>query len=379
MNVTRLRPIPAPKTPPEAGNRDSVEINRGSWVFPDLYSRRARPCYIAADHTWISRMVRKPIRSYRRILRSRRVRYAFLSVLLLFIAVEVALRLIGHFMYQPIARESEVLNRPDSFSILCAGDSHTYGVDAPRGLSYPDQLENLLNANSATTGYVTANLGVPGYNSAQTLRQLRDAFDGSNGIPDLVIICVGGNNNHNFRYARFWEEELLGTESYRNQFRHLLEHSRAYHLGRITVWRITSTLRRNPEQVFDLVLWDREVLVDWLVGDYEEMIDLVRANGRGILFLNYYHYLPSVNESLRTVARTRGVPFVNVQWFRLPPVLGARLVGETSHPNEKGYAAIARFVHEGLLEQGLIPDSPSYRARTAPQEPAGSRDRPDAP
>ena len=41
--------------------------------------------------------------------------------------------------------------------------------------------------------------------------------------------------------------------------------------------------------------------------------------------------------------------------------IGRDLTGPTGHPNEKGYAAIARFIHEALIENGMIPDSPHYR------------------
>ena len=80
------------------------------------------------------------------------------------------------------------------FRIVCVGDSTTYGLSYPWEVSWPHQLQTLLNADSSwTTAHgVTevVNLGGPGYGTDQEILALK-----KHGLlfqPDLVILhlCV---------------------------------------------------------------------------------------------------------------------------------------------------------------------------------------------
>ncbi|HPQ69466.1 MAG TPA: GDSL-type esterase/lipase family protein [bacterium] len=279
---------------------------------------------------------------------------------LLVAGVEVGLRLIGRVLYRPIELELETAQKADAdeFVILCVGDSHTQGVDAPPGLSYPSQLANLLNKNHRPTRYRVINYGVPGANSSQALLRLRELYAKGGTTPAVVIVNVGKNNDHNFQEARFWLDERMKTQPLRAQLEYLLQHAKVYRLGEIAMRNLRERLT-TPTDSADKYLLDEPPLLDrWLQQDYRAMIELVRANRGRVVLLNYFMPVAYVDRAMTAIAAETGAPLVDVVWFRLPRVAIRSLVGPTAHPNERGYAAVARFVLEGLQENNLL-DQPS--------------------
>lgn len=72
-----------------------------------------------------------------------------------------------------------------SATVLCLGDSLTFGYGAGAGGSYPEQLEQL-------TGYVCQNAGVNGNTAQDALARLPGLLQ--NNQPGLVLVSVGGND-----------------------------------------------------------------------------------------------------------------------------------------------------------------------------------------
>jgi lysophospholipase L1-like esterase len=73
-------------------------------------------------------------------------------------------------------------------TIICFGDSLTYGTGAGPGKDYPSQLSVMI-------GKPVINAGVPGDTTASALQRLqRDVLDRS---PDVVLITLGGNDLKN--------------------------------------------------------------------------------------------------------------------------------------------------------------------------------------
>ncbi len=89
-----------------------------------------------------------------------------------------------HFLYQPPIKNTGRQAR----SIVCFGDSLTYGTGASLGMDYPSQLSRLI-------GKPVINAGIPGDTTATALSRLdRDVLGRS---PRIVLITLGGNDLKN--------------------------------------------------------------------------------------------------------------------------------------------------------------------------------------
>jgi acyl-CoA thioesterase-1 len=70
-------------------------------------------------------------------------------------------------------------------TLLCLGDSLTFGFGATAGAGYPQQLQQL-------TGYVTQNAGINGDTSNGALARLPALLQ--QNTPGLVLVSIGGND-----------------------------------------------------------------------------------------------------------------------------------------------------------------------------------------
>jgi acyl-CoA thioesterase I len=74
---------------------------------------------------------------------------------------------------------------PREATLLCLGDSLTFGLGAAAGTSYPQVLEQL-------TGHVVQNAGINGDTTAGALARLPGLLQGN--APGLVLVSIGGND-----------------------------------------------------------------------------------------------------------------------------------------------------------------------------------------
>ncbi len=104
---------------------------------------------------------------------------AFIAILILFVSLRMCSQ-----------AKSASISTNNVKSILCLGDSITYGLNL--STPYTSRLSNLISTNARKT-VVVKNGGIPGYTTAQILAKEKDFFL-SNKTYDVVTIMAGTND-----------------------------------------------------------------------------------------------------------------------------------------------------------------------------------------
>lgn len=153
----------------------------------------------------------------------------------------------------------------NEFRILTLGNSFTVGMGAPEGLSYPAQLEKILNSERAKSlkKIKVINKGINNVNSAQVLRLLDEFLVETQ--PQLVIIGVGQANSFNsYLYSDYLEreEELTSHKRLFYSLKNFLLHSRTinffYLLSQPSYQKISSNADLKYDENY-ILLWSRYI------------------------------------------------------------------------------------------------------------------------
>lgn len=157
------------------------------------------------------------------------------TVLAVELALQAAAMLAPLVIHRGIGATSD-----DAVTIMCVGDSHTYGAPLPQEESYPYQLEERLHDTYRGVPFVVSNLGVPGANSAIVANRLEAQI--AQMDPDLIMVWVGINNFWNVAETDSWDGAARWSLG-----RRLLMQSKTFRL--VTVLRNTQTgvFNERPE------------------------------------------------------------------------------------------------------------------------------------
>jgi lysophospholipase L1-like esterase len=104
----------------------------------------------------------------------------------IYVILALGIVFLGYVIFFPAPSDGP--EKSNYQTIICFGDSLTYGTGAGKGMDYPAQLSKLI-------GRPVLNAGVPGDTTARALKRLeRDVLSKK---PDLVLITLGGNDLKN--------------------------------------------------------------------------------------------------------------------------------------------------------------------------------------
>ena len=136
--------------------------------------------------------------------------------------------------------EDAVAGARNSETILCVGDSHTFGLPLPQEESYPAQLEVVLAQRHPGRDFQVVNLGIPGMNSGYAANRLERQM--LQLRPRLVIVWVGINNQWNVA-----ETDRSDAPRALDEARRVLLNSRLFRLASIA-WFTRASHQYDPEQ-----------------------------------------------------------------------------------------------------------------------------------
>ena len=152
-------------------------------------------------------------------------------------------------------------------TIICFGDSLTYGTGAPSGKGYPEQLGRLIDRP-------VINAGIPGDTTTGALARLqKDVLDRS---PRLVLITIGGNDLKNgvaLETARANLQAILSS---------IRSHGALAVVGGINIPLMDRGFGRMYEEVTeetDALLVDN--ILGGIMGHANLMSDQIHPNGAG--------------------------------------------------------------------------------------------------
>jgi hypothetical protein len=252
------------------------------------------------------------------------------------LGLEVALRGGGLLAAAFFSRASPPVEAP-GVTVLCVGDSHTYGAPLPREQSYPAQLQQALDAQFSSPRFAVVNLGVPGVNSAFVANRLpRQILELR---PAAVVAWVGWNNQWNALETEAWGPRAPWPST------RLLFHLRVFRLASAVWYTRAGRASRPAEYEGSLDGWHyfrlggervpipsgergpgwfpapprHDELVAGLAFDLARMAATAEALSVPILFVNYpfsaRHPLPrayaEVHSALRAAAQPLGLELLD--------------------------------------------------------------------
>lgn len=170
---------------------------------------------------------------------ARRWRAVLLATFVSAVTLEAALQATAVALWLRHGRADLAALGSGSSTILCVGDSYTFGLGATTPAhAYPSVLETLLHQSD--TSLTVVNGGWPGRNSRDVLIALREQLDRSH--PALVYVLVGVNDG--WSRPDLLEETAVGHD---NRFQWRWRTRRLAMLGVSAIRALPSFLRRRDD------------------------------------------------------------------------------------------------------------------------------------
>jgi len=311
---------------------------------------------------------------------------------LLLVVVEIALRLGAYELAEHTARARARGHE----TILCVGDSFTFGIKVRDEEKYPAILERLLNGDSSQPKYRVVNVARPGRSSSWVLASLDKWLQRYR--PQVVVIMAGWNcNDSDFAEYRAHTGRGAGLTSIRVGL--FLNSFETYRLAKYLIARIESVPTESVyRRVISMELYDFRDYQTVALGNLAKICERFRQKRLPVVLATYpearppenpytrteyYHYIfgnrpiveddyvfhdrhgrIAINAVIEHVARSYAVPLAdNAAAFRGRPDAEVIFPGD-HHPNAAGNRIMAETVLATLRRAGLVAaDAP--RASTA--------------
>ncbi len=281
-------------------------------------------------------------------------------------------------------RDEPAAPYPDGQTVLCVGDSHTYGVRLPAEDSYPGQLQSILDGRGYRIN--VANAGVPGQNSSELRRALPGLIEKYR--PFCVVVMIGFNNKWNRTHTAWSDVRDGAAPSGARGLFYKLWYGAGSRLKtvRMATYLVNEYHRRRdevrhsetafPDRMGGLhfhewraagTIEDIKVVMERTRRDLHAIVDICRKNGAEPLFMTYAGQpgttMELSNHLLRTAAGSRSVTLVDNHEVIWPMFMSpAGTMDEKSHellfldgPREThldkaGYAVVAENLADAIID-----------------------------
>lgn len=289
--------------------------------------------------------MRSKLRKTTRTAKKRFWFYLLAAPLVLVVYLLIAeLALWGFLAFQIKAAAQKLTYRfdsEDSVKILCVGDSHTKGEEAPEGHAYPDCLSRLIEGQCPGIHPEVLNFGFVGWDMSRLLAYSTKLIEGSRIKPDVMVLQGGINAYENWEYVQryFREEKIIVPLWYR-----------LFSKSMISRFTDAEEVARSYEGA------DYDKFVQKMTRrEYFEFLDLCNRHDIRLVFLSYASAWGPKEELIEGVvkelAETYNVPYLR---FRQPETRDAlsdrKWIAPRGHPTREGYAWIAVKVFNRLLQ-----------------------------
>jgi len=283
-----------------------------------------------------------------------------------------------------------------TYRIAVIGDSLTYGFACPQDVTYPKQLERLLNgyAPPGAPRFEVLNFGVTGYNVTQTVERLQAL--GLRYEPDLILYGYALNDPQEFSYEKETLEDLRDEAEKRFHVKLRRSAARALSGSRLFLlaWHAVSAPDSSPEPQ----LWGQidPVIAAFARGDRRgqyfrtlhaaegprrrldrglaELAGLAQEAGSTAAVALFPIFLEEDPEGypLRDVhqlvarrATARGLHVVDLQpvFERARSRHGHEVAHDPIHPSVLGHRIVGAALLWWIVDSGLLPDGVIDRAR----------------
>jgi lysophospholipase L1-like esterase len=251
----------------------------------------------------------------------------------------------------------------ERFTVLCAGDSTTFGWLVGEGEDFPARLSRLLQARHPTA--LAINAGVPSYTSAQILGKL--GHDLERVDPEVVVVTMPWNDMWYSSFAP-WNAGILVPRLPAPWQMWLLRHS--------GLFRAVAS-PRVPEPTADRTAPEA---LDVFANNLKQTVDLARRSGAAVVFqtppFDFDHVKPGgvrfaptglewgrdfllqvarrYVDRFRSIAAAEGVALVENPLSIDRPHQRERFVDEI-HPAGDAYGLVAAALLRALDSERLLP------------------------
>lgn len=287
---------------------------------------------------------------------ARTLALAALLGLLLFEALHSAVRYAAR---APVRGEVARAAAAGTVAVLAIGDSFTYGIGAPPGLSWPQQLAGIRRARGEVEPVI--DLAVPGANSSEAVEVLEGALQ-AGARPRWVVAAIGNNNSWNLRRASFWTdfpaEAVPAGVAERVAASTGLGRAWAAFGTRGSAWPVEVIDPDAPDAYSSArpvveesgIRREQPFLKRWLLHDHRRLCALAAEAGARVAVMTYHWGWRYVREAQVEASREcPGAVLVDNRNFGVLSHPAAEFVSDDGwHPNERGYADVARRLDRAM-------------------------------